>query len=82
MIDWPRPQMSERRKSTAATSSVHLDGSRAQVSESKSQTADNMTVVSGAQTERTIPVSKTRSLTGDESDMKHPQLPTESTYSP
>jgi hypothetical protein len=44
---------------------------------SRSQAGDTMTVISGAHTERTIPMSKTRSTIGDDSDMKLPDLPTE-----
>ena len=39
---------------------------------------DNMTVVSGAHTERTIPLSKTKSVFGDDGLMKVPELPPES----
>lgn len=67
-----RPGLQERRKSTAATSSVKQD-SHTQMSEVVSQAADTMTVVSIAQTDRTIPVSKTKSTVGDE-DMRLPDL--------
>ncbi|XP_052798483.1 dynein heavy chain domain-containing protein 1-like isoform X5 [Mya arenaria] len=73
-----RPQLSERRKSTAATSSVKQE-SRTQMSEGVSQAGDTMTVISGALTERTIPMSKTRSTVGDDSDMRFPEMPSEDT---
>ncbi|XP_060599368.1 dynein heavy chain domain-containing protein 1-like [Ruditapes philippinarum] len=73
-----KPALSERRKSTAATSSIKQE-SRGQLSVSRSQAGDTMTVISGAHTERTIPMSKTRSTIGDDSDMKLPDLPTEDT---
>ena len=66
----------ERRKSTAATSSIKQD-SHTHISEIVSQTGDTMTVVSMAQTERTLPMSKTRSTVGDD-ELGEPDMPSDS----
>ena len=68
----------ERRKSTAAMtqSSTGKAGttSRTQMSEAvMSQMGDTMTVISAAPTE--VPMSKTKSVVGDDGEMAVPDLP-------